>query len=196
MTLESTGPQPNELTVSHVDNNKTLKETRWREKMAEVDTIVDRLDLKVDDGIKEALAAVLIYEFQTNGSCEGHVADEDEEEHGLPYPWIQFYTPEPDGWEDAEGELKQQLDQAWTLEGLEQQQRLIPLLEEFYKDRETPFEARLIFDQMGFGGFRLQSFGAEMYQLYSRDERLAKLELYRQEMSDFARFLKEKYFTF
>lgn len=73
---------------------------------------------------------------------------------------------------------------------------MMNLLEEFYQNRETPFDARLVFDRIGaFGGFRVQSFGAAIMELLPPEEQLKKFELYRKEMNDFAEFLKRKYFS-
>lgn len=171
------------------------KEVAWEKKMAEVNQIVDRLGKGVDEKIKESLATFLIHEFTTSGSCEGHLAEE-EGRHGLPYPWIEIYASEPEGWREAKGDKKELLDQEWRIKNFEQQRKMMGFLEEFYKERETPFDARLAFNKVGaFGGFRVQSFGAEMTAILTSEERKQKLELYRKEMEDFANFLKSKHFS-
>jgi hypothetical protein len=82
------------------------------------------------------------------------------------------------------------------VENLKQQQKMIALLADFYKEREAPYDAQLIFDSFnGLGGFRLQSLGAEIMELLTPDEKKQKLELYRKEMADFTNFLKSKYFA-
>ena len=164
--------------------------------MAEVNEIADRLGKGVDEKIKEPVAAFLIHEFTTSGSCEGHMVEEGEDQHGLPYPWIEVYAPEPDGRREAKGDKKEELDQEWRIKNFEQQQKMMGFLAEFYQGRETPFDARLAFDRVGaFGGFRVQSFGAEMTAILTPEERKQKLELYRREMEDFANFLKSKHFS-
>jgi hypothetical protein len=169
---------------------KSKKEIAWEKKLAEVDEITDRLGKGIDEKIKEPVAAFLIHGFTTSGSCEGHIAEGYEEEHGLPYPWIEVYAPEPEGWQENE-EKKHE----WTIQNLKQQLKMMGFLEEFYKERETPFDARLTFDAVGkYGGFRVQSFGAEMYPILTLEERKQKLTLYRKEMEDFAKFLRDKYF--
>ncbi len=73
---------------------------------------------------------------------------------------------------------------------------MMGFLEEFYQRRETPFDARLAFDSVGaFGGFRVQSFGAEMTVILSPEEKQQKLTLYQKEMKDFTEFLKSKHFS-
>jgi hypothetical protein len=82
------------------------------------------------------------------------IAKEGEKQSGLPYPWVEVYSPEPEGLEEAEGEEKERLEGEWKIKNLEQQKKMMSLLEEFYQNRETPFDARLVFDGIGgFGGF-------------------------------------------
>lgn len=170
---------------------KSEKEIAWEKKLTEVNEIADRLGKGVDEKIKEPVAAFLIHEFTTSSSCEGHMAKEGEEEHGLPYPWIEVYAPEPEGWQESEEKKRE-----WTIENLKQQKKMMDFLEEFYKERETPFDARLTFDAVGkYGGFRVQSFGAEMYPMLTPEERKQKLAFYRKEMEDFTKFLKDKHFS-
>lgn len=167
------------------------KEIIWAQKLAEVDRIVDKLGKPVDGKIKEPITAFLVNGFVTNGSCEGHIAEVGEKKHGLPHPWVDVCAPEPEGWKEDEEKKKE-----WTLENLKQQKRMIDLLAQFYESRKTPFDARLSFSKVGrYGNFRVQSFGAETMQLLSPDEKIAKQELYRKEMDDFAQFLKEKFLS-
>lgn len=169
---------------------KSKKEIAWEQKIAEINEIADRLGKGVDEKIKEPVAAFLVHEFTTSGSCEGHMTEEGEDKHGLPYPWIEVYAPESEGWKENEKKKRE-----WIIENLKQQKKMMGFFEEFYKERETPFDARLAFDRVGaFGGFRVQSFGAEMTTILSPEERKQKLELYRKEMDDFTKFLKDKYF--
>lgn len=164
--------------------------------MAEVEHIADRLGKGVDEKIKESVAAFLIHEFTTSGSCEGHMAEEGEHQHGLPYPWVKVYAPEPEGWRKAKGEEKERLDQEWRIKNFKQQKKMMGFLEEFYNGRKTPFDARLAFYRMGaFGVFRVQSFGAEMTAILTPEERKQKLALYQKEMADFTNFLKSKHFS-
>ncbi len=170
------------------------KEITWEKHRADVDKIADRLGKGVDEKIKEAVAALMVYEFPTSGSCEGHAHEEVEEEHGLPYPWVEIYAPEPEGLREGGEADKKQKEQEWIAENLKQQQKMMEYFLEFYQGRETPFDARLSFDRIGrFGGFRVQSFGAEITKILPTEEQKIKLDLYRKEMDDFVNFLKDKY---
>ena len=173
---------------------KSEQEIAWEQRRAEVDKITDRLGLGIDEKIKESVTAFQVHKFTTSQSCEGHTGKE--EKHGASFPWVEVYAPEPKGWRDAKGEKKKELDREWTVKNLEQQQKMMDYFAEFYQGRETPFDARLTFDRIGaFGGFRVQSFGAEMMKLLPSEEQVQKLELYRKEMDDFTKFLKDRHFS-
>ncbi|MDP6659906.1 MAG: hypothetical protein QF679_02800 [Candidatus Pacebacteria bacterium] len=196
MNPERPNFNPKPPTQEKQEQVKSEKEIAWENKMTEVNEIADSLGKGVDERIKESVGAFLVHEFTTSGSCEGHMAEEGEEQHGLPYPWVEIYAPEPEGWSEVGGERKEQLEQEWRIKNFEQQIKMMGFLEEFYKGRETPFDARLAFDRVGaFGGFRVQSFGAEMTAIFSPEEKQQKLALYQKEMGDFTKFLKDKHFS-
>lgn len=162
----------------------------WDQKRKETDEIKDDLNLGIDEGIKEAVTAFRIYEFPTSQSCEGHLNGK----NGEPFPWVQIYAKQPKEWKDSEGQEKEELEKNWTIENLKQQQKMMNCLAEFYEGRETSFDARLVFSNIGaFGGFRVQSFGAETMKLLSPEEQGGKLRLYRKEMDAFANYLKSKF---
>lgn len=170
------------------------KETAWNGMLKEVDKIADGLDEGVDERIKETVGAFLIHGFTTNGSCEGHMANE---EFGLPYPWVEICAPEPEEWNEAEDEEKERLEKEWSIKNLEQQIKMKGFLAEFYNGRKLDLDALdalLVFNAFGaFGGFRVQSFGANMTAILSPEEQQLKLNRYRKEMKDFTEFLKDKY---
>lgn len=171
---------------------KSNKEILWDKNRAEVDKIADKLGKGIDEKIKEAVVAFRVYGFITSQSCEGHICEVNEKcRTGVPFPWIELYTPEPKGWKKSEEKKRE-----WAIENLTQQQKMIGYLDEFYQGRETPFDARLTFRGIGvYGGFRIQSFGSETMTLLTQEEQIKKLELYRKEMDDFTNFLKDKYLS-
>ncbi|MDP2676373.1 MAG: hypothetical protein Q8O83_01680 [bacterium] len=194
MNLERQNFNTEPLSQEQGEQIKSEQKIAWEKKRKEVDTITDRLGLGIDEKIKESVTAFQVHEFTTSQSCEGHTGEE--EKHGASFPWVEVYAPGPKGWIDAKGEKKKELDREWTIKNLEQQQKMMGYFTEFYQDRETPFDARLAFDRIGaFGGFRVQSFGAEIMRLLSPKEQIKKLELYRKEMDDFTEFLKSKHFA-
>ena len=170
------------------------KEIAWNNVRAKVEKVTDALDLGVDKGIKEAVTAFVAHDFTTSQSCEGHV--DDIKERGHAFPWVEVYAPDPEGFDEAEGEERERLEHELTIKNLVQRKKLTEFFEEFYKERETPFDVQLTFDRIGaFGGFRVQSTGAELMPLLPMEERVKKIELYRKEMDEFARFLKQKFFA-
>lgn len=159
----------------------------WDKLTLEVEQIADGLNHPVDKGIKDTIIAFKAYEIPTSGSCEGHT----EENHGLPYPWVDIEVDEPKDWE--EDEAKQKL---WRNKNLLEQQKVINLLQEFYQDRNSPMEARLVFENFGiYGRFRIRSMGADVMDLLTEEELKAKSLLFQEEMKDFTEFLKNKFFT-
>lgn len=164
---------------------KSNKQIIWEQKQAEVEKITDGLGKKVDSGIKETVAVFMVYDFAVSGSCEGHIKGK------CSYPWIDIEAPEPEGWQK-----NKEKEQEWKIENLRQQKRILSLMEEFYQKRQSPFDARLNFYHIGaFGAFRVLSLGADVMELLTPEERQQKFELYRKEMRDFTKFLKDKYFN-
>ncbi len=163
----------------------------WDEERAKVDEITDNVGLNIDEKIKDAVTAFRIRGFITSQSCEGHIRGD--EKYGASFPWVEVYAPAPTGWKEAKDEKKKELEREWIIKNLEQQQKMMGYLSEFYKDRQTPFDARLTFDRIGaFDGFRVQSFGARMMRLLAPEEQVRKHQLYRKEMNDFTNFLKSR----
>jgi len=194
MNSEKPNFNSSSLSQEQGEPSKSEKEIVWEQRQTEVNKITDRLDLGIDEKIKEAITAFRVYGFATNQSCEGHAGKE--EKHGASFPWIEIYVPEPKDWQKSKGQEKKQIEQEWTIENLKQQQKMMGYFEKFYRDRKTPFDTKLTFDHIGlFGGFRVQSFGAEIMKLLPPTEQHKKLELYRKEMDDFTKFLKDKYFS-
>lgn len=162
------------------------KEEAWEKATKDVETDTDGVGRGIDDGIKEAIVAMRVNDFETEQSCEGGEHDE----HGQPYPWIRFSTPEPEGWEDNEG-----LKNEWKRANEEQRTRLAVLLEEFSAGRETPEDVRLTLEDHGiYGAFEIHSQGGEAMKVLPPEAQKQKRLAYRQEMDDFTAFLKSRFF--
>lgn len=161
------------------------KEVQWEKTRSEVERINDDVGTGIDEGIKEAVVALMVSGFPTSQSCEGHVS-----ENGANFPWIEIYAPEPKGWETDKEKQRE-----WTIENMKQRQRMNKMLEEFYQGRETPSDTRITFRDIGvFGGFRIQSTGAKTMSLLSPREQRKRGKQYKKEMGDFMKFLRDKYF--
>ncbi|MGH7799935.1 MAG: hypothetical protein ACREOW_04800 [Thermodesulfobacteriota bacterium] len=165
---------------------ESAKEMAWEKHKSEVERMTDRLGKEIDEGIKETVIALRAIGFPTSQSCEGHTV------RGLPYPWVDITAPtECTLWWSAPtpGYEKRQ-----ELANLKLEQRMVELLAEFYENRQTPFDARLSFVFIR-KAFRVQSIGGRTLSLLSPEEKEMKIGIYKKEMEDFARFLKQKYFS-
>lgn len=173
------------------------KHRRWDEAAERVEQIVDRLGQHLDDGIKEGVIALNVHEINTTGSCEGHL------DRGAAAPWIDIqakiskeeearYRELLDGGEPSREEFRE-LRGIIELRNLEEQRKLIPHLDDFYKDRDAPFDRRLILENPALG--RLESQGARFQKLEEEKTKKERLEEYQAEMNAFAAFLKERYFA-
>lgn len=168
------------------EKQKSEKELRWEKTRTEAENITDALGKPIEENIKEVVTAFMANGFTTSASCEGHTM---EEKHGGQFPWVEVYAPEPEEWKKSKEKQKE-----WLLENLKQRKKMMDLMEEFYKNRETNFDTRLVFSNIGiYGAFRIQSIGAELMPLFTLEEQKQKMETYRKEMNDFTGFLKNKF---
>ncbi len=178
-------------TSNEYSREKNEKQKKWDASRREVNYIVDKLGLGIDEGIKDMVATLRAMDFATSSSCAGHT--ESKEERGTPY--IEICTKAPVGWkEDKE---KQEL---WRSQNLKQFERFRPLLVEYDTHRNIPADTRLIIWEQGiFGAFRLQSAGVKSKELRNLPEKptleeiFEKIKSYQAEMQEFERFLKNKF---
>jgi hypothetical protein len=150
-----------------------------------VELLVDKLGKGIDEGIKDTIAILNAMNFHTTSSCSGHI-----EKDSFAIPYVEFYTPAPDGWKmDPD---KQAL---WAKNNLKQQEKLIPLINEFNNrsNRHTHVELKL--SRIGiFGGFRLvaEIAGSESSPKIVT-EIIKIIEVYQKEILDFTEFLKLRF---
>ena len=160
------------------------KNASWNNVQKKVDRIVDGLGKHVDKSIKETVIALLVLDFSTSASCQGHLG-----KHGLPYPWIDITVPTPEGWREDDAKKTQ-----ISKELLHQERRIINYLEEFYAGRNTKYEAILVPVRRGYR-LRLCSIGTAISETLSLNQKRRKYGIYKKEMTDFAEFLKAKFFS-
>lgn len=138
--------------------------------------VTDGLGKPIDKGIKEMVVALRAHNFETSGSCKGHIS------RSCCYPWVHVELP------------KQKKKRAETLARMKQ------LFGEFYEDRYRG-DASVIITELGRGlTLRLQSRGGLLLdtmprEILTKKVRAKILKRYRKEMDDFRRFLKEKFFN-
>lgn len=182
------------MTPKEYFEEKSEKAKEWDEKMKEIEMTVDALEKRVDKGIKECVVALQLFDINTSASCEGHL------DHGIAGPWIDV--------EDKEAfKLRAQLKRLTTQEesnilrkaithkNLKERQKLLILLDEFYKGREVPFDQRLIISSRALGWGRLENQGADIQEVESKEKRESNLKEYQEEMGAFTEFLKKIFFA-
>ena len=170
------------------------KQREWEEVLHSLDTVVDKLKMPIDAGIKETVATLKCTGFEPRASCEGHP------ERGVRAPWVDlsFMSEErrkqyADQIQEADSrDDKEKIRSEAKMEMLAGAERLMGLLDEFYRDKNTNFTRRLT---MRFfpDSVRLYSQGAELQDLHSPQGRKERLKEFQEEMADFAAFVKQDF---
>ncbi len=157
----------------------------------EVEKIVDKLGLGIDQDIKETVAIFRAMDFPTSSSCSGHTNDMGDEGYGLPY--VEVYAPAPKGW--IEDKTNKELREKWKQENVKYRKKIIPLLEDFNKKRTSANDVLLHISDIGsFSAFRIESIGVEeTRKLKSEEELVIKIKQFQEEMKFFTEFLKDKF---
>jgi hypothetical protein len=170
----------------------------WQEVEKRMSKTVDRLKKRIDKSIMTTVVAINAHDIYTSASCEGHL------DWGVPYPWVDIEHPEAEpiirkilnllheG--KREDEETKQLQERVKLLHLQEEQKLLPLLDAFYRTRQMTYDSHLILCRFAKGEARLQSYGAEYQEFRSGEEKAKKLKEYQQEMRDFASFLRDQFF--
>jgi hypothetical protein len=201
-------PEQNEIPTSEIEVSE--RQARWQQVEAQVNEYRDGLGKRVDAGIKPAVIALNALGFETSGSCEGHL------ERGDAAPWVDVTVDGTDqkfrdtfqAFELADQAQEKNLPEltqnalykrAHSLSReasepiIREAAKMLPFLEEFYTHREVAYAQRITLHIAG-SRFRLQSQGVEIQSVLPKEEKQTRLEAYRQEMSDFSQFLKDRYF--
>jgi len=84
------------------------KGVAWQLKLQELESVGDKLGYRIDPGIKETVAAFMLNEFPTYGSCEGHLEERDGKVRKL-HPYIAVGFDEPSKRYVGEAEIKQRI---------------------------------------------------------------------------------------
>lgn len=154
--------------------------------------LADKLGTPIDPGILDAVAAFRVLGIHTVGSCEGHA---DRTTGG---PYIMFESPEsgellnrlqqiPD---KVSAEYKELFQQASKL-NMAEVKKLLPFLDGFYEDRDTPHSRRLIIRCFGPTVAKLMVQDADLEELLPDEERAHHLADNQLEMLAFTNYLKE-----
>ncbi len=156
----------------------------------EVEFIVDKLGLEIDEGIKESVAVLRAMDFPTISSCAGHTNQEDD---GYGVPYIHISEPAPKEWQTKNVTTK--ILEQWKQENLHHRQKMEILINSFYGLRQTTDDTRLVLRKIGgYEAFRIQSYGGFNSTAKTVEEAIGKIILYQKEMEAFTTFLNEEYF--
>ncbi len=170
------------------------KQQRWEKAREWVESIKDELGKPIDENIKEAVIALKAFGINTFGSCEGHLDRGDEG------PYLDIQSPEVPELEmeskaTESATEKKRIVEEIERKNLEERQKLMPYLDEFYGDREGVFYGeRLVIQNMAQGWTRVESQGVSLQRIESDDVKQQRLQAYQEEMRAFAEFLKGKFF--
>lgn len=186
------------------------REAAWQKKVEEVEQIVDPAGIKVDERIRDPVAALSLYGFSTYAACEGHMREDNERmDDGteeaqnteiiyahLSYPWIRICVSEVDEIGTSADNKSDRLSIEVKRKNREQRQKMTSLLNTFYKTRAPLPDARLITGDLNMlASFRLKCVGSDRIDSLPREEREKKLAQYQHEVQDFAEFLKQRYLS-
>ncbi|MCL5733384.1 MAG: hypothetical protein M1334_01820 [Patescibacteria group bacterium] len=176
---------------------KNEKQQRWDGIASKVDKTVDKLEKPVDPDIKESIVALNAFGINTTASCEGHI------DHGTYAPYIDVEAKDVEMLDRQARELEdkeENINKAKNIfkeieqKNLEEREKLFLLLDEFYKNRNVSFSTKLIVKGLARGWSRLESQGADLQKIKTKEERQENLSRYQEEMAAFTDFLTKKYF--
>ncbi|MBL8031995.1 MAG: hypothetical protein JNK33_06785 [Candidatus Doudnabacteria bacterium] len=169
---------------------KLKKAERWAA------TITDGLGKPIDAGIFETVSALCALNIHTTGSCEGHVG------WGIASPWVDILSPAGVQVQDKimafrrktkdKGDIPDhlvRLRDAVISANFSYAEKVLRLLEQFYRGRKTSYECRIIAEYRFDGGARLMCQGAEPNTHRSKTIKQANLKKYQKEFKDFTTFL-------
>jgi hypothetical protein len=162
-------------------------------------TVTDGLGKPIDAGILRTVAALHALGINTSGSCEGH------QKWGIGGPYIDTESVAGGKLRDTiftyrkKHKFKKRL--TLKLEALAEQARkenlkhavkVLALLEEFYKNRNTTYENRIIMSFWSYDVVRLECQGSEINEGRKGATKLRALRAYQNEFRFFEKFLIAK----
>ena len=155
-----------------------------------VGKLTDKLGMPIDPGILETVAALRAHGINTIGSCEGHA---DRITGG---PYVMFEAPDVGPDEKAYRAIPDRLSpiyknfyNAATAKNVAEVQKVLIHLDEFYKNRTTPANQRLIIHYFGPLAGKLACQGAGLAHILPPKEQAYLLKKSQTEMQAFTDFL-------
>ncbi len=159
---------------------------------AEVTKQVAETGQHIDDGVLDTVVALRMRGFNPVDACEGH----DDRVTGGPF--VMFEAAESkelltklQGMADQTSDEFQRTYQKASQANLGEVQKILPLLEQFYAERDTPHAERLIVRCFGPSVPKLMCQNADLGEILDEGERHRLLSDNQLEMMAFTNFLKE-----
>lgn len=163
----------------------------WLQQTRELAGVTDRLGAPIDSGILDTVIALQLLGLNTFSSCVGHPG------RLTGGPYVMFEAVEAQELEPQLSELnpgseafralRPRLVQANLLE----RAKLLPVLDQFYVGRGTPFEDRLVIEGIGREANRLKVQGIELMHVESATAQRDRLRRAQVEMAAFTGFLSD-----
>lgn len=192
----------------------TTKQQQWNRTREKFRKVTDKLGCSIDEGILETVIVLNLLGLRTTQSCEGHL------DRAVAAPWVDIEPPTTNEWEDLwiesdkaffaskklreqngpKPEIKALFDKSKNLlkqarkPTLELAQKLMTILDEYYRDRYVVYDRRITIIRMHRGA-RLESIGAYTQDINTHLVKKQKLKEYQDEMKEFTEFLKKMYFN-
>lgn len=159
-------------------------------------TITDGLGKPIDPGILQTVVALHALGLNTSGSCEGHARwgtggpyiDTESKVGGALRNEIFEYRKKNKFKKELTAKLEAMADQA-RKENIKHAAKVLALLELFYKNRKTLYEARITMSFWSYNVVRLECQGSEINGSRRGAKKLSALRTYQKEFKDFTRFL-------
>lgn len=190
------------------DIAKKQKEQEWNQCADRLGQMTDRLGKPIDAGIFDTVVALNLLTIHTTQSCEGHL------DHGIAAPWVEINPPETAELKALRIQMNQLVNRIETLEQeerpdeelaplyqayqrldkearrpqLEELQKVMRLLAEFYQNQQVTYDRLLTIR-----GNRIEAQSTPFQAIIAPEERSQKLLAYQTEMKAFTTFLKNKY---
>jgi len=157
----------------------------WNRARRKVLRIADKLGRPIDTKLQKAVAALLVFGFETTASCQGHL------NRGEPFPWIDVGVYS--GKSRSPSLSKRRLGQR-IRRNLQSELHMLELLTSFYARRSVPLEQRLIVLPFGiYGAWQLTVQGGHVQYVVPKLLRTRRLKSFQREITDFVTFLRKKY---
>ncbi|MEN9328320.1 MAG: hypothetical protein RI947_1128 [Candidatus Parcubacteria bacterium] len=192
----------------------TTKQQQWDLTREKFKKVTDKLGCNIDDGILETVIALNVLGFRTTQSCEGHL------DRAVAAPWIDIEPRTTKDWENLwiesdkaffaskklqeqngpKPEIKALFDKSKDLlkkarkPTIELAQRLMNILDDYYRNRYVAYDKRITITRMHRGA-RVESIGAYTQDINTQLVKKQKLKEYQDEMRSFTEFLKRMYFS-